>query len=227
MSEETTNTSEGTILGAEESSTNEEVTAESTTVEDQSTEERLYPDQAKGEEEVSKEETSEEQGEVKEDDKEVTNEVPDKYEFTAPEGVELDKELMSEAEPMFKELGLNNEQAQKIVDLQVKHFQKLNAESEKAFEKTMSDWVSEVKADSEIGGDNFDKSVKLANSAISKLDTSGKFVEMLRNTGLGNHPEMVRVLSKVGQSMQEDQPVRGAASGPKQTAVERMYGSDS
>lgn len=41
---------------------------------------------------------------------------PEKYEFQAAEGVELDTEALKEFEPVARELNLTNEQAQKLVD---------------------------------------------------------------------------------------------------------------
>ena len=41
---------------------------------------------------------------------------PEKYEFTAGEGVELDTEALKDFEPVARDLNLTNEQAQKLVD---------------------------------------------------------------------------------------------------------------
>ncbi len=50
--------------------------------------------------------------------------VPDTYaDFVMPEGVELDSALLTEAAPLFKELGLTQDQAQKLVDFQAKQVQ--------------------------------------------------------------------------------------------------------
>ncbi|MCV5473515.1 peptidase, partial [Escherichia coli] len=41
---------------------------------------------------------------------------PEKYEFQAAEGVELDADALKDFEPVARELNLTNEQAQKLVD---------------------------------------------------------------------------------------------------------------
>jgi transcription antitermination factor NusG len=53
----------------------------------------------------------------KPDDKEQKQEgAPEKYEFKAGEGVELDTEALKDFEPVARDLNLTNEQAQKLVD---------------------------------------------------------------------------------------------------------------
>ena len=44
--------------------------------------------------------------------------VPDKYEFKAPEGYEVDQKFLDDATPVLKELGLTQEQANKLFDIQ-------------------------------------------------------------------------------------------------------------
>ena len=49
----------------------------------------------------------------------VASVVPEKYEFKLPEGMTLDSAKMAIVEPLFKELGLSQESAQKLVDYQI------------------------------------------------------------------------------------------------------------
>lgn len=43
--------------------------------------------------------------------------VPEAYELTAPEGMDLDADLVAEAAPIFKEMGLSNEAANKLMPM--------------------------------------------------------------------------------------------------------------
>ena len=45
--------------------------------------------------------------------------IPEKYEFTMPEGRELDVEMVEKVTPLFKELKISQEGAQKLADLLV------------------------------------------------------------------------------------------------------------
>jgi len=140
---------------------------------------------------------------------------PDKYEdFNIPEGMELDKNLLEESLPVLKELGLSQEQAQKLVDLQAK-YSVTNAErAAKAWKDTIDTWTKETKADKEYGGSNLNTTLSSAKAVIKEFGND-KFVEMLDFTGIGNHPEMVRFLHKISNQMKEDGILHGAAAGGK------------
>ncbi|MDD1107598.1 peptidase, partial [Klebsiella pneumoniae] len=58
-------------------------------------------------------------GEGEQGDKNKTPDLkaPEKYEFTAPEGAELDSKAVELFEPVARELGLSNDQAQKLAGL--------------------------------------------------------------------------------------------------------------
>lgn len=145
---------------------------------------------------------------------------PEKYEFAAPEGVTLDAEAVAEFEPIAKELNLTNDQAQKLVELQTKFVQKQQAQ----WDQTVDTWVTEIKADKEIGGQAMTESVKQAQRAISQFGTP-ELKAALDATRMGNHPELVRVFARIGKAMAEDTFVpSGAVSGVKRDAAEIMFG---
>ena len=131
---------------------------------------------------------------------------PDTYaDFAMPEGVEVDSALLEQAVPMFKDLGLTQEQAQKLVDFQAGQVQ---AGSEKAaddFNQMMTQWQTDAKNDNEFGGDKFDESVAIARAAVDKFGTP-ELKELLVSHGVGNHPEMIRFMLNVGKLTLEDVP---------------------
>ncbi len=148
---------------------------------------------------------------------------PDAYaDFSVDDGLTLDETLLAEATPLFKEMNLTQEQAQKLVDFQSKQVQ---ARSQ-AYDALMETWVDECKNDSEFGGDKFDESLATAQAAVNKFGTPG-LKELLEQHGVGNHPEMVRFMVKVGKLTAEDVP--GASGGnvsPKQDRASLMYPPD-
>lgn len=131
---------------------------------------------------------------------------PEKYEFKVPDGVELDETLVNEFTPLAKELNLDNEGAQKLVDLYTKtraaDIQKLYD----ALAQTHEKWVGAAKADKEIGGANFDANVAIAKKAMNEASLGGgkNLVEALNETGAGNHPEIIRFFYRVGKLMADD-----------------------
>lgn len=140
--------------------------------------------------------------------------VPEDYEFQAPEGGELNKELVDEFKPLAKELGLSQENAQKLVDFQNKAEQK----KQENWNNLQQEWMDKSQNDQEFGGQAFEENVAVARKA---LDTFGNdaFKEFLDFAGAGNHPEVIRFLYRVGKAVDEDKMHKGNASdGPKDPA---------
>ncbi|MBW9430737.1 peptidase [Atlantibacter hermannii] len=144
---------------------------------------------------------------------------PEKYEFAAPEGQELDTNALAVFEPIAKELGLTQEQAQKLVDI----YPQIQQQQAEAWSKQIADWGEQVKADKEIGGDKFNASVGLAQRALDQFGNP-ELREYLNASGLGNHPALVRFCAKVGKSMAEDSFVVPNQGGQR-SAADILYGN--
>ena len=147
--------------------------------------------------------------------------VPEKYEFKAPEGVEqLDAQALAVFEPIAKELGLSQEQAQKLVDI----YPQIQQQQAEAWSKQVTDWGDQVKADKEIGGDKLTASVGQAQKALDQFGTPA-LREYLESSGLGNHPELVRAFAKVGKMMSEDKIIMPNQGGQR-SAADVLYGKN-
>lgn len=134
--------------------------------------------------------------------------VPEKYEFKAPEGVTLDQAQVDAFSPIAKELGLTQDQAQKLVDFQIARGTQATTEHAAAVKALVDGWADQTRADKEIGGVKFAENVGLATQALDKFGTPA-LRKALDDSGMGNHPEVVRFLSRVGATTKED----GFASG--------------
>ncbi len=139
--------------------------------------------------------------------------------FTMPEGIEADADLMTGFAATAKELGLSQEQAQKLVDLQVKSAQGQDTSRresiEQAITKQSEAWVNELKADPELGGEKFNATVATAAKAMQSFGTP-ELRALLNESGLGNNPELVKLFHRIGASISEDSmvlPGNKAASG--------------
>ncbi|WHZ42194.1 peptidase [Rahnella bonaserana] len=157
--------------------------------------------------------------------KDKADKVPEKYEFKSPvEGQELDAEMAAALDPVARELGLNNEQAQKLVDIYGKDIlPKIEARQQENWAKQTEAWANEVKTDKEIGGDAFVANVGLAQKALDTFAPAG-LREYLETTGLGNHPDLVRCFVKVGKAMSEDSMVMPNTGGQRSQA-DILYGN--
>jgi len=149
---------------------------------------------------------------------------PEAYEFKAAEGVELDTEALKDFEPVARELNLTNEQAQKLVDAYPKILAGVQQRQVEAWQKQTQDWAADVKADKEIGGDKLTASLSKAQQALETFGTP-ELKEYLNETGLGNHPELVKAFVKIGKAMSEDNMVSAGNTGQR-SAAEVLYGKN-
>ena len=95
-----------------------------------------------------------------------------------------------------------------------------------AFNQQLNDWLDESKADKEFGGDAFDENAAIAKAGLNAFG-SQEFKDLLDNTGLGNHPEVIRFMVKVGSLVQEDSPGNGnGASTKTDDPVSILYPND-
>jgi hypothetical protein len=138
--------------------------------------------------------------------------------FAIPENVELADGVIDSFKALAKEQGLNQEQAQKFMDLQTNQY----TAAKESWAKTVTDWQESAKSDPEYGQANFEANSLLANQALDKFAPELK--EFLAQSGLGNHPDMIRAFVRIGKSISNDAFVDGAKhSGADTTAAKRMY----
>ena len=131
--------------------------------------------------------------------------------FTAPEGITLDPEAAGEFKSLAKELGLKQDSAQKIADIGAKLSQKWEARQAEAIEKVRNEWIESSKADKEFGGDKLQENLSVAKKAMDAFGTP-ELRSLLNESGIGNHPEIVRAFYRAGKSISEDRFVSGGTS---------------
>ena len=130
---------------------------------------------------------------------------PESYaEFDIPDGVEIDKERLAAALPIFKEKGLTQEQAQAVVGLQVKEVE-LQAQS---WAKTTREWTDELKSDSVLGGASFAESVQKVRGLLQRVAVDGAHLtdlqDFFNSTGYGNFPPLFKFLHRIASVISED-----------------------
>ena len=150
--------------------------------------------------------------------------VPDEYTFDLPEGMEIDQALADKFTPIAKELGLNDEQANKIAALQGEWLQEAATKQKDAWENTIKEWGESLKTDTDIGGANYNDNIEIAKTAIAQFGGE-ELADALRDTGMGNHPAIVKFALKVGKAIQEDGFVTGKDSGAgDKSSAQNLYG---
>jgi hypothetical protein len=129
---------------------------------------------------------------------------PEKYELTLPENGRLEASDLEVVAAEAKALGLTQAQAQQLVTTRATALTALSDQ-----------FLTDLKADPELGGAHFDTTVKHALAGRDWLFPPGSEEAALvtawfEKTGLGNHKAFVRALARVGKARAEDRPVSGA-----------------
>ena len=134
---------------------------------------------------------------------ETPNGAPETYEFNtkiSDDSSELDPEVVTAFGEVAKELDLPQDAAQKVLDKVAPVIQARQAEQ---VEKARVEWAEESKSDDEFGGETFDANLEVAKSALDAFGTS-TFKQLLSESGLGNHPEVIRFMYRAGKAISED-----------------------
>lgn len=147
-----------------------------------------------------------------------------KYDLQLPEGVELDAQLAEAAFPVFKELGITAGQAQKLAEMFTTYRTADAQAAADAWKETRTEWVKTAKADPEYATDGWDNVTVVANRALKQYGTP-ELAKALRETGMGDHPELIRVFYRVGKAISDDRTDTGQGNrGAELPAEERLYG---
>jgi hypothetical protein len=145
---------------------------------------------------------------------------PEAYSFTAPEGHEFDPHTLAAFSDVAKELNLPQESAQKVLD----KMGPAMAEKQAAqMEQATAEWASSSSSDKEFGGAALEQNMDVAKKALDAFGTP-ELRTLLNETGLGNHPEIIRVLYRAGKAISEDTFVgRAGGNAPPSNDAKSFY----
>ena len=143
--------------------------------------------------------------------------------FKLPEGAKIDEEILGEFKGAAKELGLKQDGAQKLVDLGGKLTQKLGAQLAEQTKAQTKAWGESSRVDKEFGGEKFDANLAVAKKGLEAVGTP-ELTELLKESGLGNHPELIRVFYRIGKTVGEDAVEGGRPGGEAKSTADLLYG---
>lgn len=142
---------------------------------------------------------------------------PDAYkEFKVPDGFELDKDALGEAHKVFKELNLNQDGAQKLIDFYANKTKEALDAPFKLWRDTQEQWVDAVKKDPDIGPklSQVKQTISKAIDNLGDAALSKSFREAMDITGAGNHPAVFKALAKLAEFVTEGKHVSGGNPSP-------------
>lgn len=140
---------------------------------------------------------------------------PESYEFKAAEGRELDAQAVELATPLFKELGLSQEGAQKLIDMQSQLVAANEQKLEDSIKAQNDEWTKTVANDKDID-------IDVAQKALGKFGDED-LTKYLKESGLGNHPGLLKLMTKVGKAISEDDAHLGGSGGKDSSDLTRIY----
>lgn len=146
-------------------------------------------------------------------------EVPEKYDLTIPEGYKVDDNLMAEFTGVAHELGLNNDQANKLAGMHTKimteAFQQLN----EARTAEVVGWGEAAKT--ELGKDYDSTMTNVAVGLVEAEKSIPTLRQAMDKTGFGNTVEGIRLMATIGKLLGEDQG--GKDAGGRSAASVPLY----
>lgn len=133
-----------------------------------------------------------------------------------PEGVTADPALMQDFAGLVGEMNLSQEQAQALVDLQVKAMQA----QENQFVELRRNWVEEIKADPKYGGERLESTLQDAAAVVKRFDESGEVMKTLTASGFGDNPAIIKMLANIRRRIADHEFVTAS---DKATGKQHLY----
>lgn len=147
------------------------------------------------------------------------------YDLKLAENSLLDQSKVDDVKAYAKSKGLSPEQAQDLLNREEATLKGFLEQQQNELQKASEEWKKQAVLDKEIGGENFNKNVELAHRAIKRFGNE-TLTKYLDESGLGNHPDVIRMFMKIGQAMSEDKIIGSNSQGGQKKSLEEIfYGS--
>lgn len=134
----------------------------------------------------------------------------------------LTNEELQAVSDYAKEKGLSQEDAQKLLDMREESVQRFREGQTALVEERKTNWLNDLKADKELGGENFATSVSEASRVVKQF-FSEEFQKDLENSGLGNYKEFVRGFARIGKLVSDDKMVKGGVRSGGEKSLESYF----
>ncbi len=123
-------------------------------------------------------------------------ETPDQYAFDE----RYDESNLEDYKNIAHQLGLTQNQANKILDMWSQANYDQSQQAQENYEGMQAQGVHALQKE---WGKSYNENVELARRAFTNF-ASKEALDIMEDSGLGNHPEIVKMFSKIGQLLKED-----------------------
>jgi hypothetical protein len=193
--------SEETLVTSEAATTTEGEAVESAVSDTASANQQSSVDDTQAEVDAQGEVTEESSEEAKPDG------APEQYEFELAD-LKVDPDSIDAFKEVARELDLSQDKAQALLSKMVPAMQ---TRQQALLSQARDNWATASKGDQEFGGDKLNENLAVAKKAMDAFGTP-ELTKLLNESGLGNHPEVIRVFFRAGKAISEDGFVRGQGS---------------
>lgn len=146
---------------------------------------------------------------------------PEQYELKIPE--QYGTEARGVFVEMAKDMGLSQEQTQKMID---RYGAEMSRQAEMRIEARNAQvvkWNNELKNDPDFGGQNFGANVEYYRRGVRHIDPEGKLTAILEQSGYGSHPVVVKAMAQIGREVGEDKIVGRGVTSDDRSLADRYY----
>lgn len=155
---------------------------------------------------------------------------PEEYEFTPPDGVDVDPEKLEAFGEYAYSLGLSQDQFQKLIEYDIERSANAQKSMAEAYGERISSWADATKVDKELGGEKLPENLGLAKRAMETF-ASPQLAKLIDapsadnpdGLGLGNHPEVIRLFYRVGKAISESSLITGDSKVESANSLQKMY----
>jgi hypothetical protein len=153
---------------------------------------------------------------------------PEKYDFRFPDGVPIDKGMLSEFEVVLREADIPQKHAEKLVGFGIK-MQELSA---KAYSETTAAreqaWRAEAEklpefAKDKVGATKASILAFLRDDGVLGKAGTDALMTALGETGIGSHPGLLKTLHRAAQAHAEDVAVLGGRAQDTKVGAKAFY----
>lgn len=155
----------------------------------------------------------------KEETGEVTLKLPEK---TLLQAADVDR-----IKAYAKENKISQKEAERILNVEHDASTRFVQQQVDIHSKNLKDWHDTVTNDPEMGGANLVETQRLAALSIDRfVKPNAALATLMRDSGYGQHPAVVKLWRDIGKAMAEDAGLRGKGpgAGDKKDAATVLYG---
>ena len=177
---------------------------------------------------------------LSDDEGDGAGDTPEKYEFVSPEDIgpiEMTPEVQAQFDQFSeraKEAGLTQAQYQLLVEGEIKRGRSAMEALAGDYQQRVDEWAETTRTDKELGGEDLAENLSVAKLGLDTFGTpelralfEKPSPDNPTGLGIGNHPEIIRLLHRAGLQVKEDSDLVGG-DGDKfesDASLRRMYPS--